>query len=184
MGKKNPEVAATVFAPMTMMDVIACVREIGSLQRKIESIESRLNDGVATLQAQAATEIGLLRNMLEMNALAVYDYAEEHRDELAVDGKKTVETGTGTLSWRMTPPAVHIRNADKVVAALQELGLRRFIRVKREPDKEAMLKDSDAAAKVPGVKIAQDEIFTIRPTDLSVQVEATRGRKIKIAKAA
>ncbi len=183
MGKKKA--ARTVTATIkTNTEAAVAVQRIGWLHRSIEDIERDMNDQIAVIQRAALAKALPLREELERAALDIFDFATTHRVALTADGKKTADLGTGTLSWRMTPPAVHIRNGDKVVEALTDLGLRRFIRVKREPDKEAMLKEPEVAARVPGVSIGQDEVFAIRPTELSVEIEATASGKIKIAKAA
>jgi phage host-nuclease inhibitor protein Gam len=62
------------------------------------------------------------------------------------------------------PPSVRLRDMKRVLEALVQLGLARFIRVKQEVDKEAMLREPELAAQVPGVSIGSEgEEFVVSP---------------------
>ena len=73
------------------------------------------------------------------------------------------------MKWRMRPPRVAIRAVDNVLETLKRLGLSRFIRVKEEPNKEAMLAEPEAVAGLAGVKIEQGEDFVIVPFETELE---------------
>ena len=53
---------------------------------------------------------------------------------------------------------------------LKSLGLERFVRVKEEPNKEAMLNEPDAVRGVAGITINSGiEDFTITPFEVSAE---------------
>jgi len=87
---------------------------------------------------------------------------------------------TGFFGWRSTPPAVSLKNIKAVLKKLKELGLKRFIRIKEEPDKEAMLKEPEVAKSVKGVSITQYEEFFIKPLELEVEIVKKLAKKNKL----
>jgi len=80
----------------------------------------------------------------------------------------------------MTPLSVSLRDAESILKSLRSLGLQRFIRIKEEVSKEAMLKEPDVAKTVKGVSISQREEFVAKPAELEVEI-ATQVDKLKKA---
>ncbi|MFD1244145.1 host-nuclease inhibitor Gam family protein [Paralysiella testudinis] len=117
------------------------------LQAKINALQAKHNEDTSDL----CEEIDTIRT-------ALYAYAHEHRAELTDNGKsKTVAMGSGSIKWRKQPAKVEISgDVAAVLAALKRRRLGRFIRVKEELDKAALLKDP-AAIKTPiqGLQIVQ-----------------------------
>jgi phage host-nuclease inhibitor protein Gam len=62
---------------------------------------------------------------------------------------KTVALTTGEIGWRLRPPKVVVRGVEAVLDKLKRMGLDRFIRTKEEINKEAILNEPDAVARVP-----------------------------------
>ena len=103
----------------------------------------------------------------------VATWCEAHRGELTKEGKtKTARLATGEVSWRMRPPSIVLRGAEAVIDALRKLGMDRFLRVKVEVDKNAMLAEPEAVAKIKGVSISQREEFVVKP--FSTELEEVR----------
>ena len=92
-----------------------------------------------------------------------------------------MQTPTGIFGWRMTPPAVSLHNVKSVLEVLKRLNLKRFIRVKEEINKEAILKEPNIAKKVKGIFIRQDEEFFVKPAILEVEI-ANKTNKFKSKK--
>ncbi len=144
---------------------------IGDLQREIDVITAQLNERVEELKKKAEEKIVPLRECVMDQFGALYTYAEGDRSTLTEGGvRKTIEFPAGKFGWRMSPPAVSIRNKEKVLEILKGLGLERFIRIVEEPDKEAMLKERDVAETVRGVKFVQEELFFVKPTDVAAEI--------------
>ena len=71
------------------------------------------------------------------------------------------------MSWRLRPPSIRIRSQEAVLEALRTLGLTRFVRVKEEVNKDAMLAEADIAATVAGVTVVKGvEDFVITPHEV------------------
>ena len=73
------------------------------------------------------------------------------------------------MKWRVNPPKVSVSGVDAVIALLEaDPDRSRFLRVKREVNKEAILNEQElfADGQVPGIKLVQGkEFFVIEPHD-------------------
>ncbi len=169
-----------VPVPASPEELARFIGQIGEHQRALATIQTGLNDRIERLKAQIVVQTQSHQEAIEQLFEGVFAFAQTHRDELTEGGKtKTAHLPTGDISWRMTPPAVSIRNAEGVTELCKSLGLFRFIRVKEEPDKEAMLKESDIAEKIKGVTISQHEEFVVKPSEVGIEVS---GRTEKLQK--
>jgi len=87
-------------------------------------------------------------------ALAAEKYAEDHRYELFVGKVKSAETALAVFGFRLGQPTLKTLSKawtwERVLEALIERGLKRFVRTKQEPDKEA-LKQHMSAEELAGV---------------------------------
>ena|SRR5579862_2626380 len=179
MGTARIKTPALPDAPQTREACTAAIRQIGIAQRELERIETQLNEELAAVKAKHDPKAEPFRAQIEELAEGVRLWCEAHRKELLAGGAKTVDLGAGEVKWRMRPPSVTVRGAEKVIEKLKELGLRKFLRFKTEINKEAILAeppDSAAATKlntVKGVEINQVEDFIIEPFE--THLEAVRG---------
>lgn len=111
----------------------------------------------------------------------LFVFAEANKMELTREGKtKTVKLPNGTLSWYSPSPSVSVENPEKVIAALEALGLDRFVRIKKEVDKEAVKKEPEIAEQIQGLSIKpkKDE-FIISPANLGISFSASGRKKFK-----
>lgn len=143
----------------------AALYAIGASNRKVALIEARLAAEVAKLRKEADKEIAPLAEEISKQLIGIEMYANQHRDQLLVDGKKTVNLSFGNFGWRWTPPRVSAgRGGDaKVLERVKALNLSQYIRTKEELDKEALLRDKP---EIAGVKYTQREEFFVDPKPL------------------
>ncbi|HAO64749.1 TPA: host-nuclease inhibitor protein Gam [Candidatus Taylorbacteria bacterium] len=171
-----------VVQPASIQQAAEFIQEIGQSDRQITAINKKLNDRIEKLKTKAiAAAEPLSKRVLEL-AKGLYEYAEANRAQLTDGGQtKTISLPTGTMAWKNTPPAVHLKNVDAVIAEINKLGLsERFLRKPpAEVDKEAMLKDQDAAKSIKGVSIDQDEIFVIKPSESDAEIKMKLKKKLK-----
>jgi phage host-nuclease inhibitor protein Gam len=179
MAKKNRIKRDAIEVPENLEEAEHFLNEIGETGREIEEIEIDLNREIESWKNEATKEIRPLVEKVQRLFEGLYAYAESHRSELTEGGKsKTVFILSGEFGWRLTPPAVTVKGAEKVLEKLHSMGLEKFIRTKEEINKEAMLADQEKALKVPGVKIGQHEEFFAKPSDVAeVSAPAERLRK-------
>lgn len=174
MSIKTKTRAANLTVPQNRDEAAAAVRVIGELNRDIARITADMNDELAATKERFEKDAAPLRLRIETATEGLKMWAEANRTALTGGDKtKTVNLGTGEVKWRLRPPSVKIRGADAVINALRTLGLGRFIRIKEDVDKEAMLREADVARTVPGVSIGTDgEDFVVEPfeAELTAQV--------------
>ena len=107
---------------------------------------------------------------IEEIELGVQAWATANRDALTDGGKvKFADLTTGFIRWRNNPPKCSVTGIDAVLALLEaNPDLARFVRVKKEVNKEAFLNEAEflEANPIPGVKIVQGkEFFVIEPNN-------------------
>lgn len=162
---------AVVAVPKSLDEAAQFLAQIGAEQRATEKIRLGLNAKVDELKTKAMADDEPHQTKVLQLVEGLFAFAEAHRDQLTDGGKrKTVEVPTGTFGWRMTPPAVKLRDVEAILESLKSLKLKRFIRTKEEVDKEAMLKEPDVAKTVKGVSISQHEDFVAKPAELDVEI--------------
>lgn len=165
--------AADHFVPQSLDEVNQAVAEIGSRQRERQRIEAEMNDALAEVRAKSEALAKPHAARISELTLGVKVWCEANRDLLTKGGKvKTARLATGEVSWRTRPPSVVVRGLEAVIDSLRRLKLDRFLRVKTEIDKEAVLADPEAASMVKGLSISQREDFIVTPD--STQLEEIR----------
>ena len=170
-----------IAVPKSLDEAAQFLAQIGKEQRATDKIQSEINTKVEELKAKAMTDVKPHQENISQLVEGLFAFAETHRDELTDGGKhKTVEVPTGTFGWRMTPPAISLRDVESILRSLKSLKLTRFVRTKEEIDKEAMLKEPDVAKTVKGVSINQHEDFVAKPSELEIEI-VTKVDKLKKA---
>lgn len=161
--------AANLPVPQSLTQAQQSVTRIGQLQRDLTRMETAMNDVIATAKGKYEEKAAPLKQDLADMTEGLRVWADAHRDELTDGGKvKTADLGTGKIVWRLRPPSVRAPNAAEALAALidwlRARKLTRFIRVKEELDREAMLREPAAVTGAPGVRIASaGEEFVVEP---------------------
>lgn len=170
MTKKRLKAAAQTYVPQTKEDVMTDIKAIGHLQRELTRLETEMNDAIGNITEQFATPVEDLKKQVKAKQQGVQAWYEAHRAELTNNGKvKSANLVTGEVQWRTRPPSVTVRGIDAVLDALKNLGLTRFIRVKEEVNKEAMLNEMDIVRGVAGVTINSGvEDFAIVPFEQDI----------------
>ena len=172
MAKKATRIKTDTYSVryQTRDEVETAIKQIGDLQRELQRTATEQNDELAAITEKFAPQLAGLQAQLKPMQEAVQAWCESNRDELTNNGKtKTGSFNTGEVQWRQRPPSVQIRGADSVLESLKNLGLSRFIRVKEELNKEAMLNEPDIAGGVAGITIKTGvEDFVITPFEQEV----------------
>lgn len=168
MVKAKAMAAVAVRVPQSREEATAMLADYGKVMRGIERLETDLN------QALADTKQGFVEKSQPLEAQAndlfkgLQLYCDAHRVELTGNDKsKTVDLGTGKVSWRHNPAKVSLRGkAEDIIARIKDAGAEfaGFLRETVEIDKVAMLRNPNLAKKIDGVKIASaGETFTVEP---------------------
>ena len=168
--------------PASLKEAAEFIGRIGKEQREIDRIQNELNEVVEKLKSKSMSESQVRNENISQLFEGLFIFAESHRNELTEDGKKkTVEVPTGIFAWRLTPPSVSLKSIKEVISSLRSLGLRRFLRMKVEVNKEAMLKEPELAKTVKGVTISQREEFVVKPAELEIEIASDVSKLKKVA---
>lgn len=155
------------------IDVANSIQVIGEKLRALDALEAAMNDKLAEVKKHFDELAARDRDEIRRHADGIRLYCETNRAVLTKDGRtKTARFATGTVAWRMTPPRVVIRQVDKVLEALKAAKLKRFIRLKEEIDKEAILRDREAVAGIKGIAVEQREEIVIKPFGADLETTA------------
>ena len=145
---KTPALA--MVAPGSADQADTMVRRVGELVREKVLIQAALDEGIARLRTEAEAEAAPLSAEIANLTSAVQAWAEANRDDLTRGGRvKTHRMPSGEIAWRHLPPSVRITSPATVLELLQQMGLQRFVREKREIDREALKADPDTARTRP-----------------------------------
>ncbi len=151
-------------------DVQAFIADIGDNNREINRLQNDMNDEIAKITEEYAQKINPLTAKGEELFTAVQIWCEANRDTLLTKGGKTANLVTGEVSWRIRPPSVVVRGIEDVVARLDRFGLDRFVRIKKEVNKEAILNEPNAVAGIAGITIKSGiEDFVVTPFEVQAQ---------------
>ncbi|MBP2848728.1 host-nuclease inhibitor Gam family protein [Dickeya oryzae] len=169
-GKKRLKAAAAPYVAQTKDEVIAGIKQLGDIQRELIRVETEMNDSIAEITASHSPAIEQLKAKMEELQSGIQTWCEAHRDELTNGGKvKFANLTTGEVQWRNRPPSVSIRGVESVIEFLKRQKLSRFIRVKEEINKDAILNEPTAVKNIPGITIKKDvEDFSIIPFEQEV----------------
>ena len=127
-------------------DVDSALRKIGELDRDIAMHESAHNAAVDELKADLVAEVSPLQAAKAALERQVKEFAEANRADFA--DARTRELTFGSIGFRRST-SVAIKRVGDTLAALKQFGLTKCIRLKEEPDKEAMKElDTETLASV------------------------------------
>lgn len=174
MANNNRLRSKTLAAvPQSKDDCASSIRTIGDLQREFERERAAMNDAIAATTAKHQPQLSELTERLDRLQAGVQAWCEANRTQLCgVADKlgKTANLVTGDVSWRVRPPSIRIVNADAVTETLLRMGLGRFVRVKNECNKEAMLQEPDALRGIQGITIVSGvEDFIVTPFEAQAE---------------
>ncbi len=156
---------AMIAVPQSRDDCAEFINQIGRLSREITVTQAAMNDEIAAITDRYTATFTPLQEQVKLMTAGVQSYCEANRDELTHGGKsKTGQFVTGTVQWRQKPPSVAVKGMDAVIEALKKFGLNRFVRVKEELNKDAILNEPGAISGIAGLSIKKGvEDFVIEP---------------------
>lgn len=156
---------APIKIPSSKEEASEFLGKTGVLLRKIKAAEDEADNRISEIKSSLAMRTFRSREELSDIVDGLCAYAQANRDDLTQKGKtKTIKLVTGAILWRLTPPAVRvIKEAEKVIRWLKRNKLKRFVRVREEIDRRAMLRELEIAATIPGIEIERDEEFVVKP---------------------
>jgi phage host-nuclease inhibitor protein Gam len=157
---------------------------------KVDRIEAETNIEIAKLEKQidelkkkAQSKAKPLQSEINELAAGVFCFATDNRSELTEEEKKkTVEFSTGDkIRWYFTRPSVVVGDEAEAIAELERLKLKKLIRIKKEINREEILKAPEVAEKLENISVEQDEIFAIVPAEMGIELQKGKKKFKKVA---
>ncbi len=181
MAKKKTIVMTAI--PQSQEELIDYLKELNQAARKRENIITKSQEKIEEIERQIGREIKPLEEEIEKRAEGIYLYCQLKRAELTNNGKtKTVSLPGGTILWRFNPPSVKVKNEEAAISELESNNLLNLIRVKKEVDKEAILRNPGITFGLKNLKIEEGvEVFVIKPAEVKIELEKGK-RKFKSKK--
>lgn len=133
---------------------------------RLEVQQGKMNAEVTAVKEKYENTISKLQEEKEEQFELLQYYAEEN-PELFAD-KKSIEFTHGTIGFRTGMPKLATRKGYKwpAIFELVKDKLKKYIRIKEEVDKEALLADRNNLGerlKEVGLEVVQDETFYVAP---------------------
>ena len=144
----------------TLEEANEALKEYGELKRITQDIESRLNDDIASLKAQAAEEAA--QHTTRMSALenGLDAFSEAHKTDIFKD-RRSVTLDYGTLGYRKSTELATVKGATwkTVLGKLKELAFKEAIRTKEEPDKDIISQWPEERLALVGCERKEKDTF-------------------------
>ncbi len=175
MSKNSKRIKADAvqhWVPDNREEVNEAIAEIGRLQRERERIQTKMNDLMAVIKADYDAAAKPYADRLSELVKGVQLWCEANRTSLTKDGRvKFHEFATGIVKWRLTPWSVSLSKAGEVLALLKAKAQLKYVRIKEEIDKDALLADREALLSTPikGVTFKQREEIAIVPHESKIE---------------
>ncbi len=165
---KRKNKALTLPVPQSWDEAAKQIAKIGDMRRDIATIKQDADEKIARIgEAVAAGQKQMKGDLADLEA-GLQVYCEANRNTLTDNGKtKTGKFPTGVVSWRLSPKKVNLKGIDAIIERLKKADLQRFIRVKEEINKDAILEKPKDVAAIEGISIGGGtEDFIIEPVEL------------------
>jgi phage host-nuclease inhibitor protein Gam len=169
--------------PRSLADAREAVRRIGAalaagrrVARTYDARIEKLRARISALEKERDVTAGPHEEEARAIANALHRFAESHREELTREAKK-VKLGKGAFfTWRLPGKPALIVDEHRFYDEVEKAGLAdRFVRVIKEPNKQAMHDDLAAAECLKSVSLERLERFTVQPAGSSLRIERKLG---------
>lgn len=173
---KKLRLPAGPAAPQDPQECASAIATYGRLEADRARLVDEMNERIRNIGNEYQQRISDIEESLKNRLQAIQIYCEAHRVALTDDnGVKYAEFTTGRVEWRKAPDSIVApqkeENLDTVIDLLEKRGLARFIRIKKEISKAAMLLEKEhlkaLIAGIPGLSLKiGKETFCVKPLEV------------------
>lgn len=172
----SPVKSSRLKAPSltTRLEFERCVDDLTRTTVAIRNLEARRDEEIQRVRVEWQRSIAEAEARVKTLTLIAEKFATEHRDELFPGKEKSAQTTLATYGFRLGNQQLKTLSRvtwEKVLAELDRRRFRRWIRVKKEVAKDAMLAAAKRSTRTLavllelGVKVVQEETFFVEPKD-------------------
>ena len=132
------------------------LKEIGILERELESIDSEAHKQIAEIKEEAVKKGQNIRKRISDDSESLGAFAAYNKNEIFKE-RKSIQLSFGSFGYRKST-SISVKKT--TLELLKKLNLDKYIRVKEEPDKDAMANlDDETLAQVDSVRKVKDDFF-------------------------
>lgn len=137
MPRFKPSV--TIIKINSLEEADSTLAQIAECRRHLGLIQNGLNEDIDKLKLQAEGSAEPIRQELAMLERGLASFAADNKADLFKQ-RKSITLSFGTLGFRQTSKLKPLPKStfNKILSALQERGLKQYIRTKLEVDREAL----------------------------------------------
>lgn len=147
-------------------DADKALAEIAMLNRSIQTLDTAQNEAIDRIKAQTKEKAAPHISRKEVLEEALKVFCDSRRSEFM--DAKTKRLLFGSVGYRLTSRVV-VKKVGDTMAALRDLGLTQFIRIKEELDKEGLRTlDSETLANV-GASVRTENVFGYEVSEAVVE---------------
>jgi phage host-nuclease inhibitor protein Gam len=172
MARVKPKTDGVVFK--SIEDVDRALGDIAEHKRSIAAIEAKMNAAIDAAKLQAMEDSAFARAEIAAIEAALVNYVKKNKAELFSD-KKSMDLTYGTIGFRLSTKLLlqgKEGSWERVIEALREQELHNLIRVKEEPDKEALKGLKSERLKELGCKVVQVNTFFYEVSEAELSTES------------
>ena len=153
-----------VPVPQNKDEANAFIAQIGEHQRARQQIEIAMNEAMAPIKRHHEERAAVHAEEITKRTEGLMRWCDANRQDLTKGKTKAVSMAAGEIFWRLRPPKVTVHGKDAVIETFERMGLKGFLRTKKEIDKEAILREPDKVAAIQGVSVGSEgEDFGVKP---------------------
>ena len=156
----KPNLSPAAFPVHSLEDVDAALAQIAARKRQIDRIGLGVAEQIDEIKARAAAETEPIRLEIAALELAIGRFAEASKAEL-FNKKKSVQLQFGIVGFRASSKLKTLKKwpFERVLTTLRDTGMREYIRVKEEVDKEKLKGLAPETLAGIGCTVVQEDVF-------------------------
>jgi len=162
-----------IKVPKTSSEVDDLIETIAEFQKQEARNIEEANKQIQRIKSRTHRRVGLIRRKIFRLAFVIRDYYTANKKELTSGGKlKVVKLINGIFQEYFTKRSVKLIGDESGAAEeLEKAGLGRFVRIKKEVDKDAILRHPEKVAGIKSIKIIEKKKrFLITPSETNISV--------------
>ncbi len=158
-------IKAPASAVRTREEMESLVGEITALKTREQKLTAEMNKRINDIRVDYDAALSGIAEEIDGKMALARDWAEAHPSEFG--SGKSIDMTHGQVGWRTGNPTLKTLAGwtwDRVLERLRAGHWVKYLRIKQEPNKEALLADREAVAlHEVGCRVVQDEKFFVDP---------------------
>lgn len=160
MPRVKPNIVPMTMPIHSLSDMDAALAQIAARRRQIDLVSLGAAEQIDEIKTRAAAETEPIRLEIAALELAIGRFAEAGKAEL-FGKRKSIQLQFGIVGFRASSKLKTLRKwtFERVLTTLRDTGMREYIRVKEEVDKEKLKGLSPETLAGIGCTVVSEDVF-------------------------